>query len=75
MPMPYDPSNPTVPFTALLEFTSFGGDGVYQSDDGSGPDDNIDFDAFWMNGGHGVGMGGDDRMVDGIVPLYGVLDG
>jgi hypothetical protein len=77
MPMPYDPSNPTVPFAALLEFTSFGADGVYQSDDGSGPDDNIDFDAFWMNGGHGVGMGGDDRMGvgDGMVPLYGVLDG
>jgi hypothetical protein len=80
MPLPYDPSNRTVPFTSLLEFTSFGADGVYQSDDGSGPDDNIDFDAFWtLNGAQagGVGMGNEERMgvADGMVPLYGVLDG
>jgi hypothetical protein len=72
---PLDPLNPNLPFANLLDFTSFGGHsdaassmygGTAQGNSGGsdadfGPDENIDFEAFWSwpTTTHGAGMPND----------------
>ena len=78
-PMQFDAYNTTMPFPSLLDLSVLGTDVVSVSEDSSGPDENIDFDALWnWTGGQGdtsMNMAGPVQSIsDGVVPLFGVLE-
>jgi hypothetical protein len=73
----FDPSNPTMPFTSLLDLSTLGADGLSASEEGS--DEHIDFDMLWNWGPNegSIGLAAPlpvQGLNDGMIPLFGVLD-
>jgi hypothetical protein len=76
--VPFDSSNPPMPFSSLLDLSALSADGVNTSDEGS--DDHIDFDALWRwgQGESSIGLAAPlpiPGINDSVVPLFGVMDG
>jgi hypothetical protein len=77
----FDPANPTMPFTSLLDVSTLRGDTASHSEEGSMPDDYIEFSSLWhwpsgqaegmagLNGSNGA-QGGNDH----LVPLFAVME-
>ena len=78
----FDPANPTMPFTSLLDVSTLRGDAASHSEESSVPDDYIEFSSLWnWPSGHADGMSGlngsnGGQMInDNLVPLFAVMDG
>jgi hypothetical protein len=79
--MQYD--NVSSAFTSLLDFSSFNTNDMSMPDDGSGGEENFDFDIFWNwsnnahgnNGSMGMAPGAGPPTIASMGPLYGVMDG